>query len=102
MATYVFVDADVIDEAAQAEYRNRAAGVVQAYGGRVMARGDVVEILDGTPAVRRRLIALEFPTVEQASAWSRLEDGTQEHQEVRELRNRAFKMNSINIVEGDL
>ncbi len=101
MAAYVFVDVEITDNAVQAEYRQRSVEVIQAYGGRLMARGDVVESSTGELTSRRRMLALEFPSVEQARAWHQLQQGSQEQAEVRELRNRMGNIISINIVEGE-
>ena len=101
MAAYVFVEVEITDNAVQAEYRQRSLEVIQAYGGRLMARGDVVESSTGELTSRRRMLALEFPTVEQARAWHELQQGSSEQREVRELRNRMGNIVSINIVEGE-
>ena len=101
MPAYVFVDVEITDDAVQAEYRQRSLDVIQAYGGRLMARGDVVESSTGELTSRRRMLALEFPTVEQARAWHELQQGSSERREVRDLRNRMGNIVSINIVEGE-
>ena len=72
MPEYVLVDVETTDDAARAEYRGRSLRVIEAYGGRLMARGDVVESTAGELTSRRRMLALEFPTLEQASIQSSL------------------------------
>ena len=101
MATYVLAKIVVTDDAAHAEYRGRAPRVVEEYGGRLVARGDVVESTDGDSASRHRMLVMEFPTVEQARGWIDLRDGTPEQREVRELRDRMGSIVSLNIVEGE-
>ena len=101
MAAYVFVDVEITDNAAQAEYRQRSVQVIQSYGGRIMARGDVVDSTSGNSSSRRRMLALEFPSLEQARAWRDLSHASAEQTEVREIRNRMGNVLSINIVEGE-
>lgn len=101
MAAYVFVEVEITDNAAQAEYRERSVGVIETYGGRIMARGDVVESSAGELASRRRMLALEFPDLEQARAWRDLRQATPEQTEVRSIRNRMGNIVSISIVEGE-
>ena len=101
MPAYVFINLVVTDDAAHAEYRERAPRVVEAYGGRLIARGDVVESTDGESTSRRRMMVMEFPTIEQARAWLDLRDGTPEQREVRALRDRMGNITSLNIVEGE-
>lgn len=101
MPAYVFVDVEITDDAAQTEYRERSVEVIQSYGGRIMARGDVVDSTAGELTSRRRMLALEFPTLEQARAWRDLRQASQEQTEVREIRNRMGNVISISIVEGE-
>ena len=101
MPAYVFVDVEITDDAAQAEYRERSVEVIQSYGGRIMARGDVVDSTAGELASRRRMLALEFPTLEQPRAWRDLRQASAEQTEVREIRNRMGNVISISIVEGE-
>ena len=101
MPAYLFVDVEITDDAAQAEYRGRSLGVIEAYGGRLMARGDVVESTAGELTSRRRMLALEFPSLEQARAWRDLRQASAEQTEVREIRNRMGNIVSISIVEGE-
>lgn len=102
MAAYVFVDIEVVDSEAQAEYRQRVGPMVEAYGGRVLGRGDVVEVVGGEmPSGRHRMILLEFPTVEQARGWHTLPERSPEYAELRELRNRVGNT-VLTIVDGNL
>ena len=101
MAAYVFMDFIVTDSDLHAEYRERAVRVQEAYGGKLMGRGDVVESTDGELTSRRRIMAVEFPTVDQAKAWLELRDGTPDQREVRELRARMGHDIRIHVVNGD-
>jgi uncharacterized protein (DUF1330 family) len=68
MSAYVVVDIDVTDPVRYEEYKKLAAPTVAAYGGRYVVRGGATETLEGdwTP---KRLVVLEFDSVEQAKAW---------------------------------
>jgi uncharacterized protein (DUF1330 family) len=68
MAAYVVVDVDVTDPVRYENYKKLAQASIPVYGGRYLARGAAVEVLEGewTP---KRLVILEFPTVERARAW---------------------------------
>lgn len=68
MAAYVVVDVDVKDPVGYENYKKLAQASIPVYGGRYLARGAPVEVLEGawTP---RRLVILEFPTIERARAW---------------------------------
>ena len=69
MPAYVVVDIDVTDPATYEKYTQMAPPEIAAFGGRYLARGGACHTLEGTWAPRR-LVILEFPTVEKARAWS--------------------------------
>lgn len=101
MAAYLFMKVLVVDEDAYAEFRRRAPTVIGHYGGRISTRGYIVESEDDDSEGRRRMFVCEFPTVERAVAYRDLAEATPEQQEVRELRNRASRMISTDIIEGE-
>ena len=68
MAGYVIAEIEVIDAAGYEEYRKLAASAVAACGGRFLVRGGNVEALEGEWRPKR-LVVLEFPSVEDAKAW---------------------------------
>lgn len=70
MAAYVLADIEVTDQEAYEEYRRRAPATIAAYGGRYLARGGAVEVLEGDAAPNRRVI-LEFDSMEQLLRWYR-------------------------------
>ena len=70
MAAYVIGEVDVMDPAAYEEYRKQVGAVVTKYGGRFIARGGKVEALEGGWSPKR-LVLLEFPSMEQALKWYR-------------------------------
>lgn len=102
MAAYVILTVDVVDEGALAQYRDRAPQMAEAYGGKLLGRGDVVEVAGGEmPANRRRMIVFEFESLDQARIWHTLPQPSAEHAEIRELRNRAGKTTTT-FIDGNL
>ncbi len=94
MAAYVIVDIEVTEPIEYEEYKKRAAPSVAAYGGRYVARGGAAETLEGN-WIPRRLVVLEFPTVEQAKTWW----SSPEYTEARAIRQRTARTNMV-VVEG--
>ena len=70
MAAYVIGEVDVMDPAAYEDYRKQVGAVLAKYGGRFLARGGKVEALEGGWSPKR-LVLLEFPSMEQALKWYR-------------------------------
>jgi len=68
MPAYVVVDIEIHDPVRYEEYRRVAPPSIAAYGGRYLVRGGTLGILEGEWQPKR-LVVLEFPTVEQARAW---------------------------------
>jgi len=68
MAAYVIVEIDVTDPEGYEEYRRLAAPTVTDCGGRYIVRGGTAENLEGDWQPKR-IVVLEFPTVEEAKAW---------------------------------
>jgi uncharacterized protein (DUF1330 family) len=68
MPAYVVVNVDVQDPVRYEEYKTLAPASIAQYGGRYIARGGAVEVLEGDWAPKR-LVILEFPTMERARAW---------------------------------
>jgi uncharacterized protein (DUF1330 family) len=62
MPAYLIADIEITDPAGYEEYRKRVPPVVAANGGRFLARGGTVEVLEGswTPT---RLVIIEFPSM---------------------------------------
>ena len=94
MTAYVIGEIEVTDPALYEEYRKQVPAVVQKYGGRFVVRGGKVEPLEGgwTP---KRLVALEFPSLEQAQKWYRSPD----YAPLIKLRQKASR-GKLLIVEG--
>jgi uncharacterized protein (DUF1330 family) len=68
MSALVIVDVHITDPAKFEEYRKLVPATLQPYGGKFLARGGRVETLEGgwDP---KRIVVIEFPTVERATAW---------------------------------
>lgn len=94
MPAYVVVDVNVTDPIRYDEYKKLAPASIAAYGGKYLARGARVEVLEGTwnPA---RFVILEFESVARAKAW--LE--SPEYAPARSLRHATATTNMI-VVEG--
>lgn len=94
MTAYVLVDMDVTDPARYDEYRALAGPSVAQYGGRYLVRGGQVERRSGTWEPKR-LVILEFPSIEQARAWW----DSPEYAPAKALRE-ACAVSDVVIVEG--
>ncbi len=68
MAAYVIAEVDVHDTALFEEYRKLVPGTIAKHGGKYLVRGGTTETKEGgwTP---KRLVVLEFPSMEQARKW---------------------------------
>jgi uncharacterized protein (DUF1330 family) len=94
MPAYVINDMEVTDPDAFADYAKLSPSTVAQYGGRFLVRGGAIELVEGdrTP---KRLVVIEFGTVERARAWL----ASPEYAPARRLRQGAAKSNLI-VVEG--
>ena len=100
MPGYVILDTvEVIDEALFAEYRQRVTTLLEAQGGKFVMRGDVVGAVGDSPS-RIRVAVMEFETIEKAREWDTLPQQSPEYASLRELRERAARVNTT-IVNGD-
>ncbi|MCL5952799.1 MAG: DUF1330 domain-containing protein [Chloroflexi bacterium] len=88
MAAYVIVDIDVTDPAIYEEYKKLAPAAVAAYGGKYLARGGPAQVLEGN-WVPKRLVILEFPSVDQAKKWL----DSPEYSNAKKLRHQAATTN---------
>jgi uncharacterized protein (DUF1330 family) len=94
MAGYVIVDIEVTDAAGYAEYRKLAAPAVAAHGGKFLVRGGSTTMLEGSWQPKR-LVVLEFPSVDDAKAWW----ASEAYRVARDIRLRTARTNMI-VVEG--
>lgn len=94
MAAYVINDMEVTDPVTFDQYRQLSPATVALYGGRFLVRGGQVEPQEGDWSPRR-LVILEFPSVEHAKAWI----DSPEYAPARRLRQMSAVSNLV-IVDG--
>jgi uncharacterized protein (DUF1330 family) len=94
MPAYVIVQVEIEDAAAYAEYVKLVPPSIAAYGGRFVVRGGKTETLEGSWSPKR-LVILEFPSVEQAKKWW----ASEEYVEAKALRHHSAKTEMI-VAEG--
>ena len=68
MAVYAVVNVRVTDPARYEEYRAEAPATIERYGGRYLARGGTVEVLEGDWDPQR-LVVLELESMERFREW---------------------------------
>jgi len=68
MAAYLVADIEVTDAEGYQEYRRTVGASIAAFGGRFLARGGPVEVLEGDWSPKR-LVIVEFPSMERLRAW---------------------------------
>lgn len=94
MTAYAILDIEVIDAEGYKDYVKLAPDAVKLYGGKYIARGGQNETLEGDWQAKR-LVILEFPSVEQAKTWL----NSSEYAPARALRYQYARTNMV-IVEG--
>ena len=73
MPAYVIAHVDVKDPVRYEEYKKMSPISIGRFGGRFISRGAKAEVLEGTWEPKR-LVLLEFPSVEAARRWHASED----------------------------
>jgi uncharacterized protein (DUF1330 family) len=68
MPGYVIAELEITDPAGFEEYRKQVPATIQKYGGRYVVRGGTCQTLEGDWQPKR-LVVLEFASVEQARRW---------------------------------
>lgn len=68
MAAYIIVNINVHDPVGYEAYRRIATPTIALYQGRYIVRGGTAGLLEGTWQPKR-IVVLEFPSVELAKAW---------------------------------
>jgi uncharacterized protein (DUF1330 family) len=94
LPAYVVVNVDVQDPVRYEDYKQLAPASIAQYGGRYIARGGRVEVMEGDWRPQR-LVILEFPTVERAKEWW----GCPEYAPAKAMRN-ATAHTQLVITEG--
>jgi len=95
MPAYVIAQLDITDPVAYERYRAASPSTIAAAGGRYLALGGEVAALEGTPD-GRRVVILEFPTVQAAKDWYQGED----YRAARELRKHSARNVTFLLVPG--
>ena len=94
MAAYVLVQVDVKDPVRYEDYKAMVPPSIAKFGGRFLVRGGKTHTIEGDWSPRR-LVIVEFPSVEQARAWW----ASPEYAEAKALRQ-ATSESQLLIAEG--
>jgi uncharacterized protein (DUF1330 family) len=81
MAAYMIAQIKVTDPTRYKKYVESTLPTIEKYGGRFLARGGRTLTFEG-PEETRRIVILEFPSLERAQQWYASED----YQTVKKLR----------------
>ncbi len=94
MAVYAVVNVRITDPTRYEEYKEKAPASIAHYGGRYLARGGTVEVLEGewNPD---RLVILEFESMERFREWY----DSPEYAPLRRLRGESAATDFV-VVEG--
>jgi uncharacterized protein (DUF1330 family) len=89
MPAYMVVQINITDPDRFAQYRAAVPGVVASFGGRYMARGAQVEVLEGSHD-GRRLVLFEFPSMDAIRRfWN-----SPEYAKIKPLRENAAEIDA--------
>jgi uncharacterized protein (DUF1330 family) len=91
---YVIVETDIRDQEQYERYKAAAPAAIAAGGGRYLARGGELAVLEGN-WLPKRLVLLEFQNLQAAKRWY----DSSEYREARELREGAATLRMVG-VEG--
>jgi uncharacterized protein (DUF1330 family) len=84
VAAYVIVQAEVTDWEKFKEYLKETPRVIAQYGGKYIARGGEMVLLEGIDQ-NIRVVVIEFPSLQRAKEWYHSE----EYQHIKSLRKDA-------------
>jgi uncharacterized protein (DUF1330 family) len=90
MSAYLIADIDVLDADGFGEYRAKVPGVIAAHGGKYLARGGTLEVLEGSWSPGRCVI-VEFPSMAALKAFY----NAPEYQALLKLRKETTRTNLI-------
>ena len=96
MPAYVIVETDIHDPEQYEHYKAASPASVAGGGGRFLARGGELAVLEGDwePS---RLVVLEFPDLETAKRWYESED----YQRVKSLRDGAARLRMVAVAGSE-
>ncbi|MCB1718893.1 MAG: DUF1330 domain-containing protein [Candidatus Competibacteraceae bacterium] len=95
MAAYIIARVNVKDPATYQQYTAQTPGAIARFGGRFIARGGRMELLEGNNTDLNRTVLIEFPSYEQALNFYH----SAEYQEIVKLRWQAAD-SQVLLVEG--
>jgi uncharacterized protein (DUF1330 family) len=98
MPAYVGFLIDIHDSAAFSAYARAAAPTYGKYGGKIILRGPIAEIVEGALDVREdtRLVIIEFPSMVSAHSWW----DSDEYRRLVELRKPPVSDSRVLFVDG--
>jgi uncharacterized protein (DUF1330 family) len=90
MSAYVIVETDISDPEQYERYKEASPGAIAAGGGRFLARGGELDVLEGDwqPS---RLVVLEFADLAAARAWY----DSEVYRQARTLREGAARLRMV-------
>jgi uncharacterized protein (DUF1330 family) len=90
MAAYVIIETEITDPEQYERYKAASPGAVAAGGGRFLARGGELAVLEGDwrPS---RLVVLEFQDLDAARRWY----DSEAYREARKLRDGAARLRMV-------
>ena len=94
MAAYVIANVRVTNPERYPEYTSRVSQTIERYGGRYLARGGKVEVLEGDWDPQR-LVIVEFESMERLREWY----DSPEYAPLKQLRHEAAVTQFV-VVEG--
>jgi uncharacterized protein (DUF1330 family) len=94
MAVYAVVNIRITDPDRYAEYREQAPPTIARYGGKYLARGGRVEVLEGEWDPQR-LVILEFESMERFNEWY----NSPEYTPLKQVRGEAAVSDFV-VIEG--
>jgi uncharacterized protein (DUF1330 family) len=94
MPAYLVVNIEVQDATRYQDYIKGVSPTIEAFGGKYLARGGKVDVLEGEWKPKRMVI-VEFPSAERAKAWW----NSTEYAGLKELR-RSCSHGEIVLVDG--
>jgi uncharacterized protein (DUF1330 family) len=95
MSAFVISEVEILDEAQGTRYRELAAASIARHGGRYIVRAAVPEVADGEFPDERRVVVVEFPSMERLREWYASGD----YAEARALSRTALRRRLL-FVEG--
>ncbi len=94
MAAYIIATIEVTDPEKFEVYRGQVPATIEKHGGRYLARGGEVSVVEGDQP-ERRTVVLEFDSLEKAKGWYYSDD----YEGPKELRI-ASTISNVMIVDG--